>query len=208
MTAKILQKPSENLTPKSYYTPEEYLAFEENSEFKHEYRNGEIVPMTGGTTNHNEIAGNFYSYLKIALKGQNYRVFFADVRLWIPRYRQYTYPDVMVIQGKPVYEGKGKTTVTNPILIMEVLSKSTQDYDKGTKFDYYRSIPELLEYILIDQYQYHVQKFTKNTDNNWVLGDFEKLENMVNLESLKLQIFLKDLYDNVEVNDSEDNKGI
>ncbi|WP_017292534.1 Uma2 family endonuclease [Geminocystis herdmanii] len=202
MTATILQNPSENLTPKSYYTPEEYLAFEENSKFKHEYRNGEIVPMTGETTNHNEIAGNFYANLKTALKGQNYRVFFADVRLWIPRYRQYTYPDVIVIQGKPVYDGKGKTTVTNPFLIMEVLSKSTQDYDKGTKFDYYRSISELQEYILIDQY--HIQKFTKNTDNNWVLRDIENPENIVNLESLKLQISLKDLYDNVDFNDSED----
>ena len=205
MTGTILQKPSENSTPKSYYTPEEYLAFEENSEFKHEYRNGEIVPMTGGTTNHNEIAGNFYSNLKIPLKGQNYRVFFADVRLWIPRYNQYTYPDVMVIQGKPIYQGKGKTTVTNPILIMEVLSKSTQDYDKGTKFDYYRSIPKLQEYILIDQHQYHVQKFTKNSDNNWVLSDIDNLENIVNLESLKLQISLQDLYDNVDFNDSEEN---
>ncbi|MGI0483699.1 Uma2 family endonuclease [Geminocystis sp. CENA526] len=204
MTATILQNPSKNLTAKSDYTPEEYLAFEENSEFKHEYRNGEIVPMTGGTTNHNEIAGNFYSYLKTTLKGQNYRVFFADVRLWIPRYRQYTYPDVMVIQGKPVYEGKGKTTVTNPFLIMEVLSKSTQDYDKGTKFDYYRSIPELQEYILIDQYQYHIQKFSKNADNNWVLRDIENPEDIVNLESLQLPISLKDLYDNVDFDDSKD----
>ncbi len=204
MTATILQNPSENLTPKNYYTPEEYLAFEENSEFKHEYRNGEIVLMTGGTTNHNEIASNFCSHLKFALKEQNYRVFIGDVRLWIPRYRQYTYPDVMVIQGKPIYEGKGKTTVTNPILIMEVLSKSTQDYDKGTKFDYYRAIPELQEYILIDQYQYHIQKFTKNSDNNWVLGDIENPENIVNLESLQLQISLKDLYDNVDFDDSED----
>ena len=161
--------------------------------------------MTGGTTNHNEIAGNFCSHLKFALKGKNYRVFIGDVSLWIPRYNQYTYLDVMVIQGKPVYEGKGKTTVTNPILIMEVLSKSTQDYDKGTKFDYYRSIPELQEYILIDQYQYHIQKFTKNTDNNWVLSDIDNLENIVNLESLKLQISLQDLYDNVDFNDSDEN---
>jgi Uma2 family endonuclease len=204
MTTTILEKPSDNLNTKSSYTPEEYLAFEEKSEFKHEYRNGEIVAMTGGTTNHNEIAGNFYSNLKIALKGQNYRVFIGDVRLWIPRYRQYTYPDVMVIQGKPVYEGKGKTTVTNPMLIMEVLSKSTQDYDKGTKFDYYRSIPELREYILIDQYQYYIQKFAKNIDNNWVLSENDNPENIVTLESLKLQISLKDLYDNVDFNDSEE----
>jgi Uma2 family endonuclease len=84
-------------TKKSYYTPEEYSEIEEKAEYKSEYRDGEIVPMPGGTTNHNEIAGNFYANLKFALKRQDYRVYIGDVRLWIPRYRQHTYPDVMVI---------------------------------------------------------------------------------------------------------------
>ncbi|WP_204105963.1 MULTISPECIES: Uma2 family endonuclease, partial [Spirulina sp. CCY15215] len=122
-----------------YYTPEEYLALEEQAEFKSEYRDGEIVPMTGGTTNHNELAGNFYAYLKFFLKKKPYRVYMGDVKLWIPSYRQYTYPDIMVIQGKPIYTGKSKTTVMNPMLMVEVLSKSTQNYDRGDKFEYYRS---------------------------------------------------------------------
>ena len=107
-------------TEKRYYTREEYLVLEEAAEYKSEYRDGEIVPMAGGTTNHNQIAGNVYAKLKFALKGQNYRVFITDVRLWIPRYNQYTYPDVMVIQGEPAYEGTGTTTVTNPLMIAEV----------------------------------------------------------------------------------------
>lgn len=83
-------------TQKFYYTPEEYLEIEEKAEYKSEYRDGEIVPMTGGTTNHNKIAGNFYAYLKFGLRGKNYDVYIGDVRLWIPRYRQHTYLDVIV----------------------------------------------------------------------------------------------------------------
>lgn len=183
------------------YSREEYLEMEEKSLEKHEYRNGEIVLMTGGTTNHNEIASNLCTYLKLALKGQNYRVFISDVRLWIPQYRQYTYPDVMVVEGQPIYEGEGTTTVTNPLIIAEVLSKSTQDYDKGTKFDYYRSIPELQEYILIDQYKYAVQQFVKNEENKWVLSDLIGKQKILSLASFNFEISFNDLYENVDLAD-------
>ncbi|GAB1544724.1 hypothetical protein NUACC21_74000 [Scytonema sp. NUACC21] len=119
------------LQTKKIFTPEEYLELEEKAEYKSEYRDGEIVPMAGGTTNHNEIAGNLYSNLKVSLKGRDYRVYIGDVRLWIPRYRQYTYPDIMVIQGQPVYTGTSTTTVMNPSFIAEVLSTSTKNYDQG-----------------------------------------------------------------------------
>ncbi|MEL7418652.1 MAG: Uma2 family endonuclease, partial [Cyanobacteria bacterium J06555_3] len=128
------------LQPRTY-TPEEYLQLEEQAEYKSEYRDGAIIPMTGGTTNHNEISGNVYANLKFGLKKQNYRVYIADVRLWIPRHRLYTYPNVMLIKGEPIYADKGTTTVTNPVMIIEVLSPSTQNYDLGEKFTYYRSIP-------------------------------------------------------------------
>ncbi len=91
------------LTKTQSYTPKEYLELEENTEERHEYRDGDIVPMTGGTTNHNEISLNLASHLKFGLRKQNYRVYIGDVKVWIPRYRQYTYPDVMVIAGEPVY---------------------------------------------------------------------------------------------------------
>jgi Uma2 family endonuclease len=105
-------------TQKRYYTPEEYLELEEKAEFRSEYRNGEIIPMTGGTTNHNKIALNITFALKSALRGKDYEIYMADVRLWLPRYQQYTYPDVMVIPGEPVYAGTNTTTVTNPSLIV------------------------------------------------------------------------------------------
>jgi Uma2 family endonuclease len=194
----------QTLTEKRHYTPEEYLALEEKAEYKNEYRDGEIVPMTGGTTNHNEIASNFCSNLKFALKGQKYRVFIGDVRLWIPRYRQYTYPDVMIIQGEPVYYGKGTTTVTNPLLIVEVLSKSTQDYDRGEKFKYYRSIPEFQEYILIDQYSFYIEQFSKNTSGKWVLTEYQSEDAVLTLESINYQITFPDIYERVNFDVNED----
>ena len=191
-------------TQKRHYTPEEYLELEEKAEYKSEYRDGEIVPMTGGTTNHNQIAGNFYANLKFSLKKQNYRVYIGDVRLWIPKYRQYTYPDVMVIQGQPVYTGTSTTTVMNPLLIAEVLSKSTQNYDQGNKFLYYRSIPEFKEYILIDQYQYHVMHYVKTADGKWIFDEIEGEFATLSFETIDFQIVLTDLYEQVNFAESDE----
>ncbi len=189
---------------KRSYTPEEYLELEEAADYKSEYRDGEIVPMTGGTTNHNKIAGNFYANLKFALRGQDYDIYIGDVRLWIPRYRQYTYPDVMVIEGEPIYTEMGTTTVMNPLLIVEVLSKSTKNYDLGDKFIYYRSIPEFKEYILIDQTKYHVMQYTKTIEGRWFLNEYESEETILELSSIEFQINLKEIYEKVNFADSED----
>ena len=188
-------------TQKCYYTPEEYLELEEKAEYKHEYRDGDIVPMTGETTNHNKIALNFAANLKFGLRGQDYDIYIGDVRLWIPRYRQYTYPDVMIIEGEPIYTGTGTTTVMNPSLIVEVLSKSTKNYDLGDKFIFYRSIPEFKEYILIDQTKYHVMQYAKNTDEQWLLSDQESAEAVLELRSIEFQINVSDIYENVNFAD-------
>ncbi|MBG1258566.1 Uma2 family endonuclease [Nostoc commune] len=191
-------------TQKLYYTPEEYLEIEEKAKYKSEYRDGEIVAMTGGTTNHNKIAGNFYAYLKFGLRGKNYDIYIGDVRLWIPRYRQHTYPDVMVIEGQPIYTGTSTTTVMNPILIAEVLSKSTKNYDQGDKFLYYRSIPEFKEYILIDQYQYHVMQYVKTAESQWLFTELEDESATLSLQTVDFQIELRDLYE--QVNFAENNE--
>lgn len=186
------------------FTPEEYLELEERAESKSEYRDGEIIPMTGGTTNHNKVAGNFYAYLRFGLRGLGYDVYFSDVRLWLPKYRVYTYPDVMVIQGEPVYTSTSKTTVTNPVLIAEVLSKSTQNYDQGDKFLYYRSIPELREYLLFDQSQFRVMQHTKTQEGKWLLTEYEGETAAVKLETIDFEISLKDLYEGVNFADREE----
>jgi Uma2 family endonuclease len=192
-------------TQKLYYTPEEYLEIEEKAEYKSEYRDGEIVPMTGGTTNHNKIALNLAASLKIALRRKNYDVYIGDVRLWIPRYRQHTYPDVMVIEGQPIYTGTSTTTVMNPMLIVEVLSKSTKNYDQGDKFLYYRSIPEFKEYILIDQYQYHVMQYVKTAESQWSFTELEDESATLSLQTVDFQIELRDLYEQVNfIENNED----
>lgn len=186
------------------YTPEEYLELEEKAEYKSEYRDGEIIPMAGGTTNHNKIALNFAAALKYGLKKQNYDVYIGDVRLWIPRYRQYTYPDVMLIKGEPIYQNANTTTVMNPLLIAEVLSKSTSNYDQSDKFLYYRSIPEFKEYILINQYQYHVMHYVKTDDGKWIFTELESESDTLTLQNLDFQIDFQDLYEQVDFQKSVD----
>jgi Uma2 family endonuclease len=183
---------------KRYYTPEEYLELEEKAEYKNEYCDGEIVPMTGGTTNHNKIVLNFCRKFPLTINEQDYDIYAGDVRLWLSRYRIYTYPDVMVIKGNPVYEGAGTTTVTNPLLIVEVLSNSTKNYDQGEKFDFYRSLPEFQEYILIDQYRFYVKQFAKNQEGKWVLSEYEGEDSILVLESVEFQLGLRELYQRVD----------
>jgi Uma2 family endonuclease len=187
----------------STYTPEEYIQLEEQAEYKSEYRDGEIISMTGGTTNHNEISGNVYANLKISLKQQNYRVYMADVRLWIPRYRLYTYPDVMLIKGETIYADRGTTTVTNPMMITEVLSPSTQNYDQGDKFTYYRSIPEMEEYILISQQHYHVMQYSKTEAGKWLLSEYETEDAVIELGSVDLKLLLSEIYTGVDFNNTK-----
>ncbi len=191
-------------TQTHYYTPEEYLELEEKAEYKSEYRDGEIVPMTGGTTNHNKIAGNFYAYLKFGLRGKKYDIYIGDVRLWIPRYRQHTYPDVMIIQGEPIYTGTNTTTVMNPCLIAEVLSKSTKNYDQGDKFLYYRAIPEFKEYILIDEYHYHVMQYVKTAESQWSFTELEGESATLSMQIIDFQITLSELYEQVNFADSDE----
>ena len=176
----------------------EYLELEKKSAEKHEYRDGEIVLMTGATTSHNILAGKFYGRMLLALEEQDYQIYMADVRLSIPQYRQYTYPDVMVVQGQPIYHPPGTTTITNPSLIVEVLSKSTQSRDRGDKFLYYRSIPEFKEYILIDQYSLFVEQFVKTPDGKWILTEYDTEQAILRVELVKFEISLKDLYKRVD----------
>jgi Uma2 family endonuclease len=187
---------------KHYYSPQEYLELEENAEFKHEYHDGEITEMTGGTTNHNTIALNFCTNFKFTMKGKNYQIYINDVRLWIPEYRRYTYPDVMIVGGKPIYEGENTTTINNPSVIIEVLSDSTKNYDRGEKFRFYRSLESLQEYILIDQYSYYVEQFIKESSQEWKFKEYMGESNILSLTTIDFEITLNELYEtiNFEIN--------
>jgi Uma2 family endonuclease len=179
------------------HTAEEYLALEVESESRNEYRNGEIIPMTGGTPEHNEIAGNLIYLLKSVLRGQPYSIFVTDQRLWIPDLDLYTYPDIMVIQRPLELKPGRKDTVTNPLLIAQVLSDSTQGYDRGEKFESYRTLATFQEYLLIDQSKPHVEQFVRQSEHQWLFTEYRGLDTQVRLSSLPVELTLKDLYEGV-----------
>jgi Uma2 family endonuclease len=185
-------------TEKQIFTPETYLEFELNSDERHEYIDGELIPMTGGTPNHNEIASILNAALRMSLKGKPYSIFVADQRLWIPEYKIYTYPDVMVIQ-RPIILQEGRLdTVTNPVAIADVLSKTTKSYDKDGKFAAYRSIPSFQEYVLIDQYTLQVEMYSKTEAHKWIFSEYKNVDDRIVLTSIPFEIALADLYENIE----------
>ncbi|NJK52043.1 MAG: Uma2 family endonuclease [Leptolyngbyaceae cyanobacterium SU_3_3] len=190
-------------TQPKLYTPEEYLALEEVAADKSEYRDGEIVPMTGDSTDHNNIAGNLYAHLKFALRQQPYKVFIRDVRLWIPTYQLFTYPDVMMIAGEPAFYSDRTDTVTNPQMIVEVLSKSTRNYDQVDKFDAYRTIPEFQEYVLVDQYQVYVKQFAKTAEGYWLLKEYGEVQQTLAFTWVDFSIRLEEIYEGVRMPDPE-----
>lgn len=186
-----------------YYSPEEYLELEVNSEIRHEYINGLIIPMTGGTPNHNQLALNFSGTLNYLLKRQPYQVFVTDQRLWIPTRKIHTYPDIMVVKTPLEYEEGRTDTLVNPVMIAEVLSKSTKGYDRDEKFAAYRTIPSLQEYILIDQYTMHIEQYFKTDNNQWIFSEFTDGNINLNLASISCQMTLSDIYDKVDFNIQE-----
>jgi len=182
-------------TPTKTISPEEYLAQEEQSTDRHEYIKGEIRPMAGGTPKHHKLSFNTAIALKLALKKQPYEIFHADQRLWIPSQQIYTYPDVMV-KTKPLVFQEGRTdTVLNACLIAEVLSPSTTNYDRSEKFQYYRSIPEFQEYLLIEQDRIYVEHFYRLDAKKWSLTEYTELENVISFGSVDCEISLADIYE-------------
>ena len=191
------------VTEQRYYSPEEYLALEEVAEYKSEYIDGEIYPMAGGSTNHNQIALNFSTELNFAFKKLDCRVYMGDVRLWIPKKRIYTYPDVMVVIGEPEYFNNRTDTITNPKVIVEVLSKSTKEYDRSGKFEAYRTIPTFEEYILVDQTKIYVEQFYKTGKKRWSFGEYDAEDEAIALNSVSFEISLADVYNKVKFEEGE-----
>lgn len=191
------------VTEQRYYPPQEYLALEAAADYKSEYINGQILPMAGGT-NHNQIALNFSTELNFAFKKLNYRVFMGDVRLWIPKRSIYTYPDVMVVAGEPEYFSDRTDTITNPKIIVEVLSNLTKGYDRSGKFEAYRTIPTFEEYLLIDQTKVYVEQFSKTAKKRWLWREYDTEDEAIVLMSVQLQISLADVYNKVQFEEVSD----
>jgi len=186
-------------TDQRSYSPDEYLALEDGAEYRSEYIDGLIIPMTGGTTNHNRISLNLSAALNVAFKQESYEVFMGDVKLWIPRRRIYTYPDVMVVAGEVKYVENRTDIIVNPQIIVEVLSDSTKNYDRDGKFEAYRTIPTFQEYLLIDQSRIHVEQYAKSATKRWTFCEYDTDDTTVALMSLPFEIMLADLYHKVIV---------
>ena len=186
------------LIAKQYYTPEEYLELEATADYKSEYIDGQIIAMAGASINHNRISLNLSSGLNFAFRNQNYEVFMGDMRLWIPQKLIYTYPDVIIIADEPEFFNNRTDTITNPQVIIEVLSNSTKGYDREDKFAAYRTIPTFQEYLLIDQNRIHGEQFSKTGKKRWNLREYDEEDENISLETVSFEISLQDLYNKVK----------
>jgi Uma2 family endonuclease len=183
----------------NYVSPEAYLVMERESEEKHEYYKGEVFAMSGASLPHNYIFHNLYGPLMNFLKGKGCKPFGSDLRIHIPENSLYTYPDISIVCGKPETTDSFTDNVTNPSVIIEILSKSTKDYDRGTKFHLYRSIKTLKEYILIDSTSICVEIYKHHPDNSWQLTEFKQLSDSFFISTIGLTLQLKDIYEDVSI---------
>ncbi|MBA3693931.1 MAG: Uma2 family endonuclease [Acidobacteria bacterium] len=184
---------------RKYISPEEYLALERKAVVRHEYFDGEIYEMAGASEEHATISSNVNASLNFQLKKRPCKSYQSDLRVHIPATNLYTYPDVVVVCGKPqLLEDAHLDTLLNPTLIIEVLSPSTADYDKGAKFDYYRTLESLREYVLVWQDKKRVARYTKQIDGSWLLRDFIGEDAEINLDSIDCTLSIEDIYDKVD----------
>jgi Uma2 family endonuclease len=181
----------------NYISPEEYLELEQAATEKHEYYQGEIFLMSGASKKHNEIYSNMFTDIGHKLKGKGCKPYGSDFRVHIPKNTLYTYPDIIIICGKPELTDDKFDNVVNPSVIIELLSKSTRTYDKGEKFTLYRDIDSLKEYILVDTEKIYVEKHIRNKDNSWQLTDYRLPENSFTIDAVQISLLLKDIYEGV-----------
>ncbi len=192
-----------NASPILKYTAEEYLELEETSLEKNEFYKGEIFAMAGASIPHNEIVANTLVDIGSYLKGKKCRIYPSDLRIHSLANSLYTYPDLSIICDEIETIGKRKNTVTNPTVLIEVLSKNTQDYDRGAKFKLYRDIESLKEYILISSLETLVEKYDKQEDGSWVLHEYKSETDTFKITSIDLLVTVKDLYRNVDFENVE-----
>ena len=189
-------------------TEAEYLEFERNSTFKHEWIDGEVVAMTGASRAHNIITGNTYAALHSQLRQRPCEIYPADMRVKIEATRQYTYPDISIVCGDAQFADVGLDSLVNPTVIIEVLSHSTERYDRGMKFQSYRKLSSLQEYILISQDSPRIEHYRLQDDGTWGLIDAEGIDAIIELDAVGCTLSLTDVYEKVIFtnDDSEDTR--
>jgi Uma2 family endonuclease len=179
-------------------SPEDYLEIERAAETKHEYHDGEIIAMAGGTVPHSLIAVNLASELHQRLKGRSCFVFNSDMKVWIQEVRRFLYPDLSGLSGQPQYHDATRDVPTNPTFVVEVFSPKTEAYDRGKKLALYMSLPAIREIALVSQEEVRVEKYTRQADGIWRFEAFAGLDAVVRFESLGCDVPLRDFYAGVE----------
>jgi Uma2 family endonuclease len=184
--------------PQRHFTLEEYFALEHASEVKYEYWQGDVLAMSGASPAHVQIQVNLIALLRSQLRGRPCRLFSSDMRLKVPSLPPYRYPDLSALCGEPVFEVIGGLEVlTNPTCIAEILSPTTEAFDRGDKFTHYKSIPSFAEYLLIAQHRPHVAQYVKQSDDVWSYREFNDLSDSLDISSLTCQLILDELYQDV-----------
>jgi Uma2 family endonuclease len=185
--------------PKPFLTEAEYLEIERKAERKSEYYQGEMYAMAGALEPHNVLAINLSAILHAQLRQSTCRVYGSDMRVRVSATGLYTYPDVSVVCEKPRFADEQSDTLLNPVLIAEVLSPSTEAYDRGRKFEHYRAVESLADYLLVAQDRVHVDLYTRQQDGRWVLSEAGRLEDILELPSIGCRLALADLYEKVDL---------
>lgn len=182
------------------YTFEEYQTILEDAEHKYEYHNGALEMMAGGTGNHNILCNNIGTELSLGIRQSKAKcvTFNSDMNVWIPKCKRGLFPDASVVCEQPKYTTERQTVLENPMLIIEVLSESTKEKDKGEKFECYRSLPSFKEYILVYQTIPRIETWYKEAEDLWRIASAHGLENSIYLHTLDLTILLRDVYANID----------
>jgi Uma2 family endonuclease len=184
---------------KKFYSIQEYLEMENEALEKHEYYKGEIFAMSGAGARHNIISVNILISLGISLKGKKCRPYGSDMRINIPENTLFTYPDISIFCGEVKTLKEDQNTATLPIAIIEILSPSTRNYDRGVKFMLYRAIPSLTDYILIESESIHVEHFAINKEGLWQLKELNNPGEEIFLETLSIKLSLEEIYEDCKL---------
>ncbi|MGA2146878.1 MAG: Uma2 family endonuclease [Bryobacteraceae bacterium] len=189
--------------PKVFLTPEEYLEIERQAEIRSEYYQGEMFAMAGGSEAHNILVDNLVVAFRLKLRGGSCRSYSRDMRVQVSATGFYTYPDLVVVCGERKFLDEKRDTLLNPNLIVEVLSPTTEAYDRGRKFSHYRALESLQEYVLVSQDRIQVECFKRQAAGQWLLTAASSLEDAVCLDSVGCTIPLTDIYEDVAAKDDQ-----
>jgi Uma2 family endonuclease len=183
--------------PKTFLTPEQYLEIERKAEFKSEYYQGEMFLMSGAREPHNLIVVNLAAELRQQLRKRPCRTYVNDMRVRVKATGLYTYPDVVAVCGEPEFLDETRDTLLNPSLIVEVLSPSTEIYNRIRKFEHYRSVESVSEYLMIASERVSAELYTRQPDGRWMLTAVDRMEDSLDLQSVGVHLALADLYEKV-----------